>query len=82
MPSLRKPKPPTDPQSNVVRGPWDQPAKSPPRARPAPPRRKVRGEPMVQNWGRLALILLLLFALPPVATWLVHRLAGLMTGAG
>jgi hypothetical protein len=84
----RRPKtqaaPPAAP-TNIVRGPWDRPPEKPARRlkepvwrRPAA--RRSGREPMVNNWGRLVLLLGLLFLLPPVATWLVHRLAQLASG--
>jgi hypothetical protein len=90
---LRKLKRPSEPEAptNIVRGPWDQPAETPARRpkiavwrRPAIRRGKgargAKGEPMVNNWGRLALLLGLLFVLPPVASWLVHRVLQMMNG--
>ncbi len=83
----KRKRPEPEAPTNIVRGPWDQPAGTPvrktartPLGRPAA--RRGKGEPMVNNWGRLALLLGLLFLLPPVASWLVHRGLSLLTGHG
>jgi hypothetical protein len=82
LPKLKRPE--AEPQPNVVRGPWDQPAQKGVPRKKSPPRASRQGkrEPIVNNWKLLLLMFGLLFVLPPVATWLIHRIAHLVAGAG
>jgi len=58
----------------MVKGPWDDlPApKLPPRQPLIKPR--ADREPLVKNWRLLAILLLMIFVMPPVVRWLYYQL--------
>jgi hypothetical protein len=39
-------------------------------------------EPFVNNWRLLAIVLLMIFVMPPVVRWLYYTLVGMFMGAG
>jgi hypothetical protein len=67
----------------MVKGPWDDlPA---PKAAPREPllkRRAAVREPFIKNWRILALLLVMIFIMPPVVRWLYYTLVGMFMGPG
>jgi hypothetical protein len=67
----------------MVKGPWDDlPAPKPPPRAPLLKRGGRLREPFVNNWRLLAIVLLMIFVMPPVVRWLYYTLVGMFMGAG
>jgi hypothetical protein len=67
----------------MVKGPWDDlPAQKPPPREPLLKRGSRLREPFVNNWRMLAILLLMLFVMPPVVRWLYYMLVGMFMGGG
>ncbi len=65
----------------MVKGPWDdlpKPARLP-RQPLLKPRSRLR-EPFINNWRLLALLLLMIFVMPPVVRWLYYTFVGMFMG--
>jgi hypothetical protein len=67
----------------MVKGPWDDlpPPKPPPRE-PLLKRRPAAREPFIRNWRLFAILLLMIFVMPPVVRWLYYTLIGMFMGRG
>ncbi len=67
----------------MVKGPWDDlPKPAPPPRQPLLKPRSGQREPVIRNWRLLAILLLLIFVMPPVVRWLYDMLVGMFMGAG
>ncbi len=67
----------------MVKGPWDDlPKAAPPPRQPLFKRRSGAREPFINNWRLLAILLLMIFVMPPVVRWLYYTLVGIFMGPG
>jgi len=67
----------------MVKGPWDDlPKPAPPPREPVIKRRSGAREPFINNWRLLAVLLLMIFVMPPVVRWLYYTLVGIFAGPG
>jgi len=67
----------------MVKGPWDDlPKPAPPPREPLLKRRSGQREPFVRNWRLFAILLLMIFVMPPVVRWLYYALVGMFMGSG
>ncbi len=67
----------------MVKGPWDDlPAPKPPPRQPILKRRTSAREPWISNWRLLAILLLMIFVMPPLVSWLYYTLVEMFAGPG
>ncbi len=67
----------------MVKGPWDDlPNPAPPPRQPLLKRSARAREPFINNWRLLAILLLMIFVMPPVVRWLYYTLVGMFMGQG
>ncbi len=63
----------------VVKGPWEQPAPKAVRI-PVFKRRGSMRTPIINNWGGLVAVILLIFAAPPLIGWISRFIMGFLHG--
>ena len=67
----------------MAKGPWDDlPKTEPPPRQPLVKRRAGVREPFIKNWRLLAVLLLMIFVMPPVVRWLYYTVVAMLAGAG